>query len=282
MLFVCIALGAALTPGHMLCRSAAHCMHVQLTDSDSACLRGALRACAQGEARRLRAANGELSARLETAQQRLELAVARAAAPAPPAAAAAAAELAQQGTAGPQLPAAPDARQGRARRQLFMQSAPSTPAQAPQRPLLRAPPGAVCMGACASCRLQAQQTPSIAACMPVQSVTVLGPVRTQNSVGSLAFCAAVRLYNLLLCVHMCCRGAQEERAGLVRGPAAAAAQPLAALRAARAAHLAGMAERGSLQQIADGVPCTVTRASVVLYACGREDSDNGSMLLACS
>ena len=108
--------------------------------------------CAQAEAKRLRAANGELSARLETAQQRLELAVARSGAPG----AAAARQLPPAGGGRPSPPEAggsaeqraggPNEKRARVAQQLFMQSAPSTPNQAPRRPPLRAPKGgaAVC------------------------------------------------------------------------------------------------------------------------------------------
>ena len=117
---------------------------------------------AQAEASRLRAANGELSTRLGTAQQRLELAVARGSAALVHPAATPGAARPQAAPTEPTesgVPAA--ARQGRVRKQLFMQSAPATPAtQAPQRPPLRAPPGAPLAQAAVL-----RAVPCIAACM---------------------------------------------------------------------------------------------------------------------
>ena len=89
---------------------------------------------AQEENGELDSENRELRGRLEAAQQRLELAVSRSAF-----AAAAAAQLPPQppgGTGGASSGAAPAAE-----RQLFTESAPTTPAPAPRRPL-RAPKGA--------------------------------------------------------------------------------------------------------------------------------------------
>ena len=115
----------------------------------SQCVFESSRDPAQAEAKQLQAANGELSARLATAQQRLELAVARSGAAAAarqlPAAGSGERQPSPEGTSGgadpPEGGGGGEVKRARARQQLFMQSAPATPNQPPRRPPLRAPKG---------------------------------------------------------------------------------------------------------------------------------------------
>lgn len=88
----------------------------------------------QEENKELGSENGELRSRLEAAQQRLELAVSRSAF----------AAAAAQPPPPPALASQPSESVGvhGGRRQLFTESAPSTPAQPLRRPL-RAPKGAL-------------------------------------------------------------------------------------------------------------------------------------------